>query len=594
MFLNQRRPGLRKRIKDLTSGENSQAGVALIAAIGVMAVLMIVIMTVSAASVSASEFASATRAGVQSRAAADAGIDAVRAKLMDGKFVCALPRGTNPTFDVTVAYSDSSNSSMTCSNGSVAGTPKTARITSTGEAGSAAMAALVSPVYTVIGATVDISMAAGNGAILTKAVFSEGDMTLTNQTSLLASGAHPGSLYSNGSVTCLTTATVQGGIIAQKDFSVGNDCTIEGSVWTGGNVALGQSAASVTGNIFSAGGVSGGKAYVGGSVVANNSVTFENGSNVKCGATNSNVCGSVYSLRDSITLGNAAAISGSAYARGAISSGTGNIRKDSVSLSGGSPFLPLTTSANPAFVAPTSLFSVPSPPNLGTKTAVPVTVKAPPREGMPQIPSTDLAAKWDGWTIIPATTLCNSAGSFGTELTKITKNYPASSAKLLIRIDGCSGPVALNNDKIVLTNDVALMSPRGFSSGNMLTLESDTVRQLSWIVPSDSAGVTWAAADPAYPGQLTPSCTTSSAPNITVGNLAQPKKVEWFIYTPCAATLEFTHKFVSGQIYAGKVSIPTGATFTRSDMTVPGAVVPGAAGTGAVSTTVTSRYDVNG
>ena len=592
MLLNQGRRAVRKRVADLTVGDYSQAGVAMIAAIGVMAVLMIVVMTVSAASISATGFASATRAGVQSRAAADAGIDAARAKLMDGKFVCKLPPTTNPAFDVTVAYTSSANAPLECRDGAVIGTPKTARITSTGRASSPAVSASNSSVSTVVGATVDIVVAA-EGASLTKGVFSDGDMSLTNQTSSLASGSALGSLYSNGSIECLSTGTIQGGVIAQRNFSIGNECKVEGTVWSGGDVGLGQSAARITGNVYSAGGVSGGRANIGGSVVANRSVAFIGNANVPCGASNANVCGSVYSLREGITLSDSATLGGSAYARGAITVGNGSVRNGSVSLAAGKPFLPLTTSANPSFVVPTSLFNVLSPTNLGTQTmTVPVTVNAPPRESMPQIPSTDLATKWVGWTVIYTTKLCAVPGSFGAELTKITGGF-LPDAKLLIRIDGCTAPVALNNDKIVLTNDVAIMSPTGFNSGNILTLESATVHQLSWIVPSDSPGVSWAAADPAYPGQLSPSCTTSSAPNIKVDNLAQPKNVQWFIYTPCTATLEFTHKFVTGQIYAGKVSIPTGVTLTRGDMNVPGVVVPGAA-TGAISTTLTSRYDVNG
>lgn len=647
MFLNRVRTALSGRVARLTSRDNSQAGVAMIAAIGVMAVLMIVVMTLSASSLNATGFATSTRAGVQARAAADAGIDAVRAKLMAGTFVCELSSASaDLTFSTKVAYTSSAGASMACAGAALSGTPKTARITSTGQAARVAVGGTTSQDSEVIGATIDIVVTPAS-VVLSKAVFSEGDLVFTNNTSALESGAGlaDANLYSNGKMVCKTQAEIQGRVYARGDFSVENDCNVSGTVWSGGNVNLASSTVSIAGDVYAAGAgaLQAGKAHIGGSIIANGSVSLPDKSDIACGASgqNANVCGSVYSLNGTITMGNNAKILGSAYARGALfignSSGT-TIGQNAVSLTGdldgqnsptiggiakvggaitsnvtGSkatwcdassatdvvlpcvspdPYLPLPTVASPAFAVP-ALFAPATPSTLGTA-ATSVAVIAPPRESMPQVPSS--TASWAGWTIVPTTTLCTTAGSFGTALRTITDGY-ATTAKLLIQINGCTSPVALDNDTIVLTNDVALMSPKGFSSSNELTIKSfdATIHELAWIVPSDSPGVTWSAADAAYPGQLSPTCVAASAPNIALSKLVALTKVKWFIYTPCTATLNFDHKNFEGQIYAGKVEMPTGGILKRASMNVPGAVVPGGAGAaGSISTTLTSRYDVNG
>ena len=647
MFLNRVRTALSERIGHLTSRDNSQGGVAMIAAIGIMAVLMIVVMTLSASSMNAAGFATAARAGVQARAAADAGIDAVRAKLMAGSFVCELSStSADLTYSAKATYTNSAGAAMACAGASLSGTPKTARITSTGQAARVAVGGTTSQDSEVIGATIDIVVTPAS-VVLSKAVFSEGDLVLTNNTSAVESGAGlaDADLYSNGKITCKTQAVIQGRVHSQGDFSVENNCTVAGTVWSGGNANLSSSTVDIAGDVFAAGTgeFKAGKAHIGGSIIANGPVSLPDKADIVCGASGqkANVCGSVYSLNGTITMGNNANILGSAYSRGTLfignSSGT-TIGQNAVSLTGDlngqnnptiggvakvggaitsgvtdskatwcdasaatsvvpscvspDPYLPLPTAASPAFAVP-ALFAPAAPSNLGTAPTT-VAVIAPPRESMPQVPSS--TANWAGWTVVPTTTLCATAGSFGTALKTITDGYPTT-AKLLIQINGCTSPVALNNDTIVLTNDVALMSPRGFSSSNELTIKSfDTaVHELAWIVPSDSPGVTWTTADPAYPGQLTPACDAASSPNISLSKLAALTKIKWFIYTPCSATLNFDHKDFEGQIYAGKAEIPTGGIIKRASMNIPGAVVPGgAAGAGSISTTLTSRYDVNG
>ena len=440
MFLNRVRAALSERIAHLTSRDNSQGGVAMIAAIGIMAVLMIVVMTLSASSLNATGFATATRAGVQARAAADAGIDAVRAKLMAGTFVCELSSASaDLTYSAKVAYTNSAGAAMACAGASLSGTPKTARITSTGQAARVAVGGTTSQDSEIIGATVDI-MVTPASVVLSKAVFSEGDLVLTNNTSSLESG--PGladaDLYSNGKITCKTQAEIQGRVYSQGDFSVENNCTVAGTVWSGGNVNLASSTVDIAGDVFAAGTgeFKAGKAHIGGSIIANGPVSLPDKSYILCGASGqqANVCGSVYSLNDAITMGNNAKILGSAYARRTLfignSSGT-TVGQNAVSLSGdlngqnnptiegvakvggaiasgvtGSkatwcdassttvivppcvspdPILPLPTAASPAFAVP-ALFTPATPSNLGTA-ATSVAVMAPPRESMPQISS---------------------------------------------------------------------------------------------------------------------------------------------------------------------------------------------------------------
>jgi predicted acyltransferase (DUF342 family) len=622
----------------------------MVAAIGIMAVMMIVLMTLSASSLNAAGFATSTRAGVQARAAADAGIDAVGAKLMSGSFVCTL-NGSDPVYTATVTYANSAGTAMACSGASLSGTPASARIYSRGQAGNTSVSGgSVAQNSQVVGATVNIVVTAATTAASSKAVFSEGDLTLTNNTSALESapGLADANLYSNGKIICKTQAEIQGRVYAQGDFTVENNCNVTGSVWSGGNVNLSNSAVDIGGNVFAAGTstLQAGRAHVDGSVIANGPVALPDSASIACGASgqNANVCGSVYSLNGAITMGNNAKILGSAYARGPVfigNSGGTTIGQNAVSLTGNldgqnnptiggtasvggaissnvsgsksswcdsssatttvpacvspNPILPLPSVAAPAFAVPQPLYSPTTPSNLGTAAAV-VKVIAPPRESMTRIPSTNLAANWSGWTIVQNTTLCATAGSFGAKLKTVMDAYPAT-AKLLIQINGCTAPVALNNDTITLTKDVALMSPNGFSSSNELTIlsSSSTVRELAWIVPSDAPGVTWTAKDAAYPAQLSPTCSASLSPNISMSKLSSLTNVKWMIYTPCLASLSFDHKNFEGQIVAGAVDMSTGGNLKWANMGISGAIGTGGASTPATLTvTLTSRYDVSG
>jgi hypothetical protein len=596
MLLRKFRRLWRDRVACLTSREHAESGIAMIAAIGIMAVVIIVLVTLSASTINATGFATSTRAGVQARAAADAGVDAVRANLMAGSFACTRnSTGDEPRFEAKVFY----DGATACQTPPSA--PKSARILSTGWATSNSVGGSTSQNSQVVGATVTIDVISATPE-LSKAVFSDGDMTLTNQTSVYAVGAEPANLYSNGSISCLTRAEIQGGVVTQGNFSIGNDCSVKGAVWSGGAVALAASNASVLGDMYAVGDIAGGKANIGGSVVANGLVEFTGNSDVQCGASRANVCGSVYSLQKGVTLKDTATISGSAYARQAVAIGNGAVGKTVVSLADGAASLPLPPNASPGFAVPSLLTTPAGSTNMGSA-GTQVRVNAPPREGMPQIHSTsaDLTSKWAGWNrkVVTDGTMCNAGNDFESSLDTLTLGQTKSS-KVLIVISGCSGPVFLDNRTIELKGDLAIMSTTGFATQNDLKIRSKVSgepHQLSWIVPSDSPSVNWVAAGVAnYPGQVSPRCNNPSLGNIAVDKAALSADIQWFVYTPCQVIFKNNTAF-SGQIYAGVVGFPGGGKITRGATSVPGITVPGGssgAGAGTTTVTLTSRYDVSG
>lgn len=303
--------------------DDRERGTALITIIGVMSVLLIIALTVASTTLSSATVATNSRAATEARAAADAGIDAVQAQMLGGAFVCALSRSTDPKFDVTVSYS-AGGSPLACTGSALGGTPDAASVVSTGYAAERGISDADSTWSE--GATMKLIVTPG-GVTLDQAVFNEGSLSLTNNTTINGSnaGVLNGNVYSNGNVDCKTQNIISGTIYALNGITLDNNCKALGTVWAQGDLNFAVSGVHLYGDAYATGKITMGTGHVDGSVIANGDVSLaDNSSGVTCAspAVVANVCGNVYSLNGNVAMGqNGSLVLGSVYARYNVSLG---------------------------------------------------------------------------------------------------------------------------------------------------------------------------------------------------------------------------------------------------------------------------------
>ncbi|MCL2796202.1 MAG: hypothetical protein FWD85_12975 [Microbacteriaceae bacterium] len=650
-------------LRTLKSRVGRDEGFALPSVIAIFAIVAIVSLSLAGLAVHALGFSTSTRASVESRAAADSGINVLLTQMQQPdaalatQFPCTLVPGASDIeqYSVIVHYFDASGTVLSCTGAylpvSSVDPPVRAVADSTGTAAfkgvagqSAGDTSTVTSVISILVTTADVNI-----PDMTKSIFSDGGLTLTNATNITDSLAqNSADIYTNGSVECSTSngSPVQGSIYAQGNVIQDTSCTVQGDVWAGGTYTPQNGNTTIGRNLLVAGGtaapypqVSLDSTWVGGDVVTNGPVEASgNGSQANCSliGAKANVCGSISSMTSTVTLGAGGAVGGDAQAYGDVSiaagnktsvygnvrSVTGNQTVSSTSskrVVGGYVAVPgaigLSSSANIGNLTSTcgasaafgSVSRCPSSPQfsiaaLPTEMGYPTQtlVTAPPRESLPTIKS-DAAAMslWTaaGWTI---TDITNCA---------IPTTYTGGSfsGKQLLYVTGCgSSPLSLST-AFKLSGDLVIMSPSGFTIGlknNAITTTGAT-HQLQLIVPSDATIpgggnlVTWnqpLSYDTAY---YQPVCNSSApagygAINITSNNFSPATNVDMFLYTPCQFIAPNSVGPINGQVYSGTSATGNNESVNYVPMTVPGALKsPTDIPTPVVTTVVTelSRFD---
>jgi predicted acyltransferase (DUF342 family) len=614
--------------------DSPESGFALITVIGIMAITVVIAVAIAGSAINAVSFTTSTRAGVQARATADAGIDTAWLSMSQGAFKCAGSGSlSGGTYITSTVYFAASGTALSCVAGVASGVPTKAVVNSRGVAANAGVAGGTAGNERNLTALFDIVVDPAK-VPLEVAVFSEGNMHLNNNVKFL-DPAGKANLYSNGSISCAANdPQVQGSVYVQGDFTAPNQCKVSGTVWAGGEVSL-SSQVSVQGDVYSAGGAPGGSAsinlgtaFVAGSVVANGDVVLNGNSNQQycpLNGYNAKVCGSIISLESTISIGNGGKVGGGLYARGNVDLGTTNSERivggNVVSNSGGlqasnygnsgyrvggyvavkgTSQLPKERIGNAAsscamstgFVAcnpanpATPMAAIPAALNFPTNTRV----VAPPRQSLPRInmyPDSALAGQWEGWTVQHVA--CSEAKA------TVAAGY---SGKLLLIVDGCTSPIEWENTTITLKGDLAIMSPAGFNTRNDNTIKSGVTGpkpSLLWIVPSDAklaSGAnlaTWTAPVASDPNYTKPSCPSGSYGDISINKL-RITDVKTFFYTPCDLVMSNEVVGFTGQMAAGTTAMPTNSTFVLEQVLVPGAT-SGAGGTATVTASQTARFD---
>lgn len=243
-------------------------GNAMIAVIGLIAVTSMITLTVTGATVQALSFTSLTRAGVQSTAAAESGVDAMLAALtndacpLDGE-LSATQGSVNPAltgaaavapfYTATIAHRISTAAAWT------AGCPGDAstqvRIQSTGFASDEGVSASASAQDALaVQAIYEWRPGANSAAVTGAAVFSYGTPGLSNSLELLSfNGNSANVIVAEGNILCSNSVYVEGDIVAANgNIQLDNTCSAGGNVWASGTVGL-QGNKTIGGDVIAAG-----------------------------------------------------------------------------------------------------------------------------------------------------------------------------------------------------------------------------------------------------------------------------------------------------------------------------------------------------
>ncbi len=234
------------RFSSVPHFRRNEQGSAMIAVVGVMAVMMIVSIVIAGATINAQGYTTSTRAGLQSVAAAESGINMVEVALREDTCAANYTREAAPAYSTQIHYSLSATNDVW-----IAGCPplntsaQRIRVTSTGGASSPGVAGATSGDATVIEAIFALETIPGvypSGA----AIYMHGGVTFKNNADLLVSeGGMAAIQVKDGNVTCSNNTVIQGDVVVENGNLDIVACTISGNAWVKGSAKLG----TITGNL---------------------------------------------------------------------------------------------------------------------------------------------------------------------------------------------------------------------------------------------------------------------------------------------------------------------------------------------------------
>ncbi len=537
-------------------------GVAMAAVLGLLAVGLILTTVILTSVVSASGFSTATRAGVQSQAAAEAGIAVARAGLAAGTCSGSAPayrsaEGDVPAYVATIWRPNGSGGWVA---GCPIGTATEVRILSTGYATAEGINGASAGDETVLEA---ILAASGTPVTLSAsgpAIYAYSASSYGGSGQLLSiDGSIPDVLVKTGNVVCNGAAT-----------------GVANFVVNGGSLAV-QGSCSISGNAFSSGRMTfEGSGYVGGYVVANG-ITMSGSSRIYQRA---------WSTSDFVMTGNPT-VSGILKARSAVFDG-GNLSaaayiygNTNVQNAGGTNLSATVTTqtANPTppnWWGGNSRISRVNPITAPTfNSDLPSTPVVPDWVDFGSRADDFTSTAWVGFTVYTMGTNCNAA-AIRTAVTAIGSQPGV--------IDGraCSGNLYVGgSDVISLANDLAIIAPRILLEGSARFSASSAHRL--WLINPDYNANRTPVGD--CPGQL------------VIQGAAAFTNLSVMLYSPCRVVLASSSQ-VTGQVFAADVSLGGAAQLRYRAVGLPGVNLSTGAqeDTSSTSTSrpLTSLRNVNG
>lgn len=492
-------------------------GSAMVAVLGVMAVTTIIAATVVATTINGLGVTSSTKAGVQARAAAEAGIDRALVDIQ-GTCVTTFESTTGPHFEYELAHKTGAAAWV---NGCPPAAAEFIRIRSTGYADALGVAG-----------------ASGNDTVLLEGIYSNIPVFVEVPQVDPAVYAHnmQGSLQrfflsssddsiaadiqiKNGDVVCTNNATIDGSVILGNGNVSLTNCEVNGDIHVSGSVLATGNGTTVLRDILAVGtGVSG------------DVTTVSSGSTVK---------GDVYSGGDvtvSSDVEGSVTVAGSSASK-VIVTGTGRIFGDLVS-------------SGVATVATGTVSGVTSTGVVGLAT-VPE----------PQVPEwTDIpypSSSWDGYHVVAWSGSCSVGNSHPFYEGLATLTATAGNVLVDARSCGAAGIDFQNNIReIVLSANLTFIA-QTFNVDKLIVKSNTTATRNLWFMVPDNLA------------DQQPTNYGAQACDITLTNEADfAVTIAAMVYTPCKIISDRNNW--RGQFYGGSMEFLQQALMTYVQVGVPG------------------------
>jgi len=535
----------RRMIGSLARRARNESGGALLAVIGVMAVLMIVGSVIAAMTITAAGFTTATRANVQSTAAAEAGVDYASAVLMSGTCTNATITQTSPRFtaDIYVSTSTGPNppTSWTTKSCPTANTTYV-RILSTGTADAKGVAGQASGDTAQVEAVYALSKPPASATVNGPAIYAYqssnfgggGVFSSTKGLDLEVQIRHGDTLCSGGA-----GMTVDRVVVADGDLALSGGCNVNGSVWSSGALTM-SGGVKVSGTAVADSIKLSGGAEIAGDLWAANLLEITGGADARSNVTagrfefkGGDVHGDAW-VRGDVSMSGNPTVHGDLTARSL--SGAGNVKGKTV--------------------------LVPAGPGPGPAT--------PPSPGVGDWVDFDYdPADWSGFMAVKVGPGCDYA-AVKTALDSL------AGRKGLLDARDCAPLKASSWQAWNLQSDVAIFA-KGFtlSAGGSITTSGE---HKLWLITPDTQK------------DVKPTCQSGSNFKLDGGFTIDPR-ISVLVYTPCKVPLASGNQW-SGQVYAGDVSIAGGAKLNYAPIGLPGEDLSGSGGGTSPSATTLTRLTV--
>jgi hypothetical protein len=531
--------GLMKKFDRRIRGER---GAALAAVVGLMAVSVMLTAVVASSVITATGVTSSVRAGVQSQAAAEAGIATARLGLVSGTCTARTGRyasaaGATPEFLATIWVPSGSGWTRGCPTG----TATQVRILSSGYAAAEGvdgvsgrdqtnielvLSALAQPTAAPAPTptTPPVTIVASGPAIY--AYNSTGFGGSGKLISL--DGSTPSVLVKTGDVTCSGGSSGQADwVIDSGAFAVSGSCNITGTVWVDKGLS-----------------VSGGTAIGGSAVAASINVSGS-----------SKINGSAWSAGDIVLSGGGTEIGVNATAGGNLTvGGSAKVKKNTwvqlhTSLDWGSNIGGNATSRTLSVPAYSSGLVTGTVTQTNPNSPGPSPYAQPPRPVVADwIDFGYATSDWVGFTEVVLSGNC--------DYTKLTAAVASLSGnKGVLDARNCTNAIEVSSyQKLALTNDLAIIANR-FNLGGSGGFTTSTDRRLWLIVPDTTPG-------------KTPTCAANQSFAVG-GGFTFDSKLDVMIYSPCRVDIG-SSTVITGQIFSGQASVAGGSTVNFTAVGLPG------------------------
>jgi Tfp pilus assembly protein PilX/cytoskeletal protein CcmA (bactofilin family) len=547
--------GLKQRMRTLARNER---GAALSAVVGLMAVGVVLTAVVASSVITAQGVTTSVRAGVQSQAAAEAGVAAARNGLVSGTCASTAGRyasvaGAVPEYVATIWTKVSGSWTRGCP----ANTSVEARILSSGYASSPGVDGQtardqtnIEVVLTTIPASTttapttptEVTLVASGPAVY---AYNAGGFGGAGKL-VSIDGSSPSVLVKTGDVVC------SGGSAAQADwvidggaFTVNGSCNITGTVWVdkgltvSGGPSIGGSAVAASINVSGSSKING-SAWATGDVILNGGGT-QVGVNVTAGGN--------------LTIGGSAAVKNNTWVQLHTSLDWGtNIAGNAVSRTLSVPqWSSGLVSGSITTTSPNSPGSSP--------------YAAPARPVVADwVDFTYAKSDWVGFTefVVPAGTNCDYA-----KLTAIVTGFAGNPGVIDAR--NCTNTIEVSSyQKLALTNDLAIIANK-FNLGGSGGFSSSVDRRL-WLINPDTTA------------NKAPTCGANQSFQVG-GGFTFDSKLDVMMYSPCRINVGSSTVF-TGQVFAGQAVIDGGSQIKFAPVGLPGwNLTTGASTTGGSGTT---------